>query len=58
MSGSAESASAGRIVRLHPLCIVGVSDHFTRVKVGPSPPGGRRTPLRRAWLVLSQPPPA
>ncbi|KAJ1446309.1 maintenance of mitochondrial structure and function-domain-containing protein [Pelagophyceae sp. CCMP2097] len=37
---AAPTEGLGRRVSLHPLCIVGVSDHFTRVKVG----GGRAAP--------------
>lgn len=36
-TATSSSAGAGRQVGLHPLAIVGVSDHFTRVKMG----GGR-----------------
>jgi len=39
MAASSSDGATGRSVGLHPLAIVGVSDHFTRVKMG----GGRQT---------------
>lgn len=40
MTAANRAADGGRRVALHPLAIVGVSDHYTRVKVG----GGRQVP--------------